>query len=91
MASFIGIEMTSGYIGVMKIWGMSDWHLAASGSSHAISLLESTYLSISRSIISWFYNPHNYRYNPLINPSEIVLINQLNAFTNWGTTFSRSM
>ena len=25
------------------------------------------------------YNPNNYRYNPLINPSEIVLINQLNA------------
>ena len=28
------------------------------------------------------YNPNNYRYNPLINPSEIVLINQLN--TNYG-------
>ena len=25
------------------------------------------------------YSPNNYRYNPLINPSEIVLINQLNA------------
>ena len=25
------------------------------------------------------YNPNNYRYIPLINPSEIVLINQLNA------------
>ena len=25
------------------------------------------------------YNPNNYRYNPLINPCEIVLINQLNA------------
>ena len=25
------------------------------------------------------YNPNSYRYNPLINPSEIVLINQLNA------------
>ena len=23
------------------------------------------------------YNPNKYRYNPLINPSEIVLINQL--------------
>ena len=31
------------------------------------------------SYVCWFIIPINYRYNPLINPSEIVLINQLNA------------
>ena len=41
-------------------------------------------------VISRFINPINYRYNPLINPSEIVLINQLNAFRNWGTTLHES-
>ena len=35
------------------------------------------------------YNPTNYRYNLLINPSEMGLINQLNAFTKWGTTNCR--
>ena len=44
------------------------------------------YLFIVNYITRWcppnyklVYNPNNYRYNPLINPSEIVLINQLNA------------
>ena len=41
-------------------------------------------------VISWFINPINYRYNSLINPNVIVLINQLNAIPNWGTTLYRS-
>ena len=34
------------------------------------------------------YNPHEYYIDitPFTNPNAIVLINQLNAFTNWGTT-----
>ena len=33
-------------------------------------------------VIRWFINHSKYRYNPLINPSEMGLINQLNA--NYG-------
>ena len=38
------------------------------------------------------YNPNNYRYNYIttINPSEIVLINKLNAIPIWGTTLCSS-
>ena len=32
------------------------------------------------------HNPNNYRYNPLINPSEIVLMFTNWTLTNWGTT-----
>ena len=39
--------------------------------------LYNLYKVVPPSYVSWFIIPINYRYNPLINPSEIGLINQL--------------
>ena len=61
----------------------SRWFTICRGISHE-------YSQVPPQLRLLVYNPNNYRFNPLINPSEIVLINQLNAFTTWGTTLQHT-